>query len=189
MTSIDLLIGLLVAGLIFYDAYGKKRYRMGPSIVWSLFAFIIFLPTALLYLLFRPPRGQILEKGVAKIDPEFTERKYKVVNTLLMTVSLFFIGIILFQLGVVIPTFAEMFQEINKPLPSVTRILVGLGHYIWITGIVLITAIILFLKHPRMLKFHRKYAPISYVIYIVFLIPVFGVIIGTIVISIYSPLF
>lgn len=177
----SILIRIVIAGWVFYDAYSKKRYSKGPTIAWILAVFVHPILALLLYSLFRLPQGWALEKEISKIDPEFMERKYRSQNNILMTIALIACGVILFLLGSVVPSFRRMFQAMGLTLPLVCKVELILSHWIWIIGILLMMGIIFFFKYPKMIRFHRKHAPLSYVIYIVFTIIGLGVVINLVV--------
>jgi hypothetical protein len=192
-TLISIFIRGAIAGWIFYDAYNKRRYKKGPSITWTIGALVSPILLLLFYLLFRPLPGRIFEKGVGKVAPEFMAKKYRLLDNALMVVAAISCGIIIFLLGNVIPTFTKMFQEAEISLSVVCKISLILGHWIWAIGILLLIGIVLFFKHPRLVRFHRRHAPRSYAIYItaVYTAVMFraGIIVGWIVRGMYLPIF
>lgn len=192
-TLISILILGAIAGWIFYDAYNKKRYSKWPSIAWTVGALIFPFLVLLFYLLFRPPQERILKKEVAKIDPEFMEKKYRLLDNVLMVIAVIMCGEVLYLLGGVVPTFTKMFQEVELSLPVVSNVIskiaLILGHWVWLIGFLLLAGIIFFFKHPRLVRFHRRHAPRSYVDYILIVVLGSRLIIGLIVISMYLPIF
>ena len=188
-TLISILVLGAIAGWIFYDAYNKRRYKKGLSIAWAVGALIFPFLVLLFYLLFRPLPGRILEKGVGKVDPEFVERKYRLLDNILMVVAVIMCGEVLYLLGGVVPTFTKMFQEVGIPLSVVCKISLILGHWAWAIGFLLLVGIIFFFKHPRLVRFHRRHAPRSYIDYILVVMLGSRLIIGLIVMSMYLPIF
>lgn len=189
ISILSILAGIIIAGWIFYDAYNKRRYKKRLSITWAVGALIFPILVLPFYLLFRPPRDQALENRVSKIDPEFIEKKYRLLNNILIIITAVIYGEILFLLGGVVPTFTKMFQEVGISLSAVCKITLILGNWIWIIGFLLLVGIIFFFKHPKMVRFHRRHAPRSYVDYILVIMLGFGLIRALIVMSAYSPIF
>ncbi len=188
-TLISILVLGAIAGWIFYDAYKRKRYKKGPSITWTVGALIFPILVWLFYLLFRPLPGRILEEGISKIDPGFMEKKYRLLDNILMVIVLIPCGVIVFLFGNVIPTFTKMFQEVGISLSAVCKIRLILGHWVWAVGILILIGITFFFKHPRPVRFHRRHAPRSYVDYILIIVLGSKFIIALIVIGMYLPVF
>ena len=192
-TLISILVNVIIAGWIFHDAYNKKRYNKWSSIAWTVGALIFSILVGLFYLLFRPLPGRILEEGISKIDPGFMEKKYRLLDNIIMVIVLIPCGVIVFLFGNVIPTFTKMFQEAGVPLSVVCKISLILGHWVWPIGFLLLVGIVLFFKHPKLVRFHRRHAPRSYVICIiaVYIAVMFGagIIVGWIVRGMYLPIF
>jgi hypothetical protein len=186
---ISILVRIIIAGWIFHDSYNKKRYNKWPSIAWTVGALIFSILVWLFYLLFRPPQDWVLKKGVGKINPEFMEKKYRLLDNILMVIAIIAWGVIVFLFGNVIPTFTQMSQEVGISLSVVCKISLILGHWVWAIGFLLLVGIALFFKHPRLVRFHRRHAPRSYVDYILIVILGSGFIVGLIVISMYLPIF
>ncbi len=188
-TLISIFIRGAIAGWIFYDTYNKRRYKKGPSIAWTVGTFLFPILVLLFYLLFRPLPGRILERGVGKVAPEFLEKKYRLLDNILMVIAIIACGVIVFLFGNVIPTFTKMFQEVGLSLSVVSKISLIFGHWVWAIGFLLLVGIIFFFKHPRMVRFHRRHAPRSYVDYILIVMLGSRLIIGLIVMSMYLPIF
>jgi len=188
-TLISIFIRGAIAGWIFYDTYNKRRYKKGLSIAWAVGALIFPILVLLFYLLFRPLPGRIFEKGVGKIDPEFIERKYRLLDNILMVVAVIMCGEVLYLLGGVVPTFTKMFQEVGISLSVVCKISLILGHWAWAIGFLLLVGIIFFFKHPKLVRFHRRHAPRSYVDYILTIVLGLRLIKGLIVMGMYLPVF
>ena len=189
ISIVSILVGIIIAGWIFHDAYNKNRYNKWSSIAWTVGVLIFPILVWLFYLLFRPLPGRILEKGVDKTDPKFMEKKYKLLNNILMVVAIISCGVIVFLFGNVIPTFTQMFQEGGISLSVVCKISLILGRWAWAMGILLLIGIVLFFKHPKLVRFHRRHAPRSYVDYILVVILGSKFIIALIVMSAYWPIF
>jgi hypothetical protein len=184
----SILIRIVIAGWVFYDAYGRKRYSKGPAIAWTLAALVQPILVLIFYLFFRLPQNWVLEKRTGKIDPEFVERKYRLQNNILMVTALIGCGVILYLLGAIVPTFSQMFQEIELTLPLLCKVESILGRWIWIIGILLMAGIIFFFKHPKLARFHRKHAPLSYVIYLIVMIIGLDILINSVVKNMYQPI-
>ena len=189
ISVLSILIVIIIAGWIFYDAYNKRRYKKRPSIAWAVGAIVFPFLVLLFYLLFRPLPGRIFEKGVGKVDPEFMEKKHRLLNNFLMVIAVIMCGEVLYLLGGVVPTFTQMFQEVVVPLPVVCKIRLILGHWVWPIGFLLLVGIIFFFKHPRLVRFHRRHAPRSYINYILIVTLGSRFIMGLIVTSMYLPIF
>lgn len=186
---ISIFIRGAIAGWIFYDTYNKRRYKKGPSIAWTVGTFIFPILVLLFYILFRPFPGRILEKGVGKINPELLEKKYRLLDNILMVIAIIACGVIIFLFGNVIPTFTKMFQEAGVSLPIACKIDLILGYWVWVIGVLLLVGIVLFFKLPKLVRFHRRHAPRSYVDYILIVMLGSRFIIALIVISAYLPVF
>ena len=71
---LDIAILVFIIGIVFYDAYAKRRYNVKASILWAISAG--FLPSfsgIFLYLLFRPRRDTNLTPATVRLGIEETK--------------------------------------------------------------------------------------------------------------------
>lgn len=159
-------LNLLVVGFVFHDAYFRKRYNLGASILWILF--VLLTPFALaipLYILFRPNRD--ITRGSLCIEPndEFLKKKYLLLDRILLILFLFLWAYVLFLFIKIIPAFNELFKGFDIRLPILTLIIIKLSNFVWIWGLLIpILTVFLFVKFKHII---RNSAPRSYVILII----------------------
>ncbi len=126
------------SGLSLYDAFGQKIDVFGQLYVAMVRA---------------GEEGGFLGQGLENLAKWFDkslaiQRKIKMAMAYPAVIFIVAVGVLIFMLTMIIPTFAGMFEQLGGQLPLLTRVVVGLSsfmrRYIWLVILIIIGLVFLF---------------------------------------------